>query len=201
MQALIDGYRQFRAGQWPERRAVFERLADRGQSPRAAVVACGDSRVDPAMIFGAGPGELFVIRNVANLVPPYAPDERAHATSAAIEFAVLGLEVRDLIVMGHAMCGGIRKLLTGTPRLDGGFLEPWLALAEPAKRRALACDPVDLQTETEFQGVKLALENLMTFPFVAERVADQRLTLHGASFDIRSGVLSVLRPDGVFAPA
>src|SRR3990172_7047759 len=110
MERLIEGYRRFRATQWPEQRATFEALAQHGQSPRAMVVACSDSRIDPAMIFAAGPGELFVIRNVANLVPPYAHDTEPHATSAALEFAVRGLEVADVIVMGHATCGGIPSL-------------------------------------------------------------------------------------------
>src|SRR5579875_2327865 len=100
MQALIEGYRRFRASTWPERRRLFEQLADQGQSPRALVICCSDSRVDPTMIFDASPGELFTIRNVANLVPPYEPDEHYHGTSAAIEFAVRSLQVRDIVVMG-----------------------------------------------------------------------------------------------------
>jgi len=200
MERLIDGYRRFRATQWPERRASFEALAQHGQSPRAMVIACSDSRVDPAMIFAAGPGELFVIRNVANLVPPYAPDGGSHATSAALEFAIRVLEVVDVIVMGHAMCGGIRALLEGTPHPDGEFLGPWMRIAEPARQRALACTTADLQTACEHEAVKVSLENLLTFPWVAERMNTARLRLHGAIFDIRSGVLSVLQPDGRFAP-
>lgn len=199
MERLIEGYRRFRAAQWPERRATFEALAQNGQSPRAMVVACSDSRVDPAMIFGAGPGELFVIRNVANLVPPWAPDGGSHATSAALEFAVRVLEVPDVIVMGHAMCGGIRALLEGPPHPTGDFLGPWMQIAEPAKRRVLADSPSDPQTACEHEAVKLSLVNLMTFPWIAERVHAGRLRLHGTTFDIRSGVLSRLQPDGSFA--
>ncbi len=200
MERLIEGYRRFRASQWPERRASFEALAQHGQSPRAMVIACSDSRVDPAMIFAAGPGELFVIRNVANLVPPYAPDANHHATSAALEFAIRSLEVREVIVMGHAMCGGIRALLEGPPHPVGDFLGPWMRIAEPAKQKALACAPADRQAACEREAVKLSLENLVTFPWIAERVNAARLRLHGAIFDIRSGVLSVLQGDDSFAP-
>ena len=115
MDRLLNGYRRFRRDRWPERRQQFETLADTGQRPRALVVSCADSRVDPGMIFDAGPGELFVVRNVANLVPPFAPDKAYHGTSAALEFAVRILEVPDILVMGHAMCGGVRALLEGAP--------------------------------------------------------------------------------------
>jgi carbonic anhydrase len=201
MEGLIDGYRRFRLTRWPERRATFEALAEQGQSPRALVVACSDSRVDPTMIFDAAPGQLFIIRNVANLVPAFAPDAEPHATSAALEFAVRSLEVPDLIVLGHAMCGGIHALLEGTPEPTGEFLGPWMRIAEPAKRKAMACEPAERQAACEREAVKLSLENLATFPWIAERTAAGRLGLHGAIFDIRTGVLSVLGTDGTFAPA
>jgi len=205
---LLEGYRRFRAEQWPERRAVFERLADRGQSPRTMVVACSDSRVDPTMIFDAEPGELFVLRNVANLIPPYEPDAAYHSASAALEFAVRVLEVERLIVLGHAMCGGIRALLNGAPAPARDFLVPWMRIAEPAKERVLARaaaggpagTPEELQTACEREAIKLSLERLLTFPWIAERVRDGRLQLVGMSFDIRSGVLDALQPDGTFAP-
>ncbi len=199
MERLIAGYRRFRAGQWPERRAQFEALAQDGQSPRTMVIACCDSRIDPAMIFAAVPGELFVIRNVANLVPPYAPDAEAHATSAALEFAVRVLEVADIIVMGHAMCGGIHALLEESPR-SGEFLGPWMRIAEPAKKKALACTAAERQSVCEHEAAKVSRENLLTFPWIAERVKAGRLRLHAAFFDIRSGDLSVLQSDGTFAP-
>ncbi|HEY6456933.1 MAG TPA: carbonic anhydrase [Steroidobacteraceae bacterium] len=201
MERLLDGYRRFRAQHWPERKGVFERLASRGQSPRAMVVACSDSRVDPGMIFSAEPGELFILRNVANLVPPYEPDSAFHSASAAIEFAVRVLEVRDLIVMGHAMCGGIRVLLQGSAGPAGDFLMPWMRIAEPARRRVLERASADPQTDCERESVKLSLENLLTFPWIADRVAAQRLKLTGTIFDIRSGSLVMLQPDGTFAPA
>ncbi|MBV9747239.1 MAG: carbonic anhydrase [Acetobacteraceae bacterium] len=201
MERLLEGYRRFRETEWPERRALFETLARDGQAPQAMVIACSDSRVDPAMIFGAGPGDLFVLRNIANLVPPSQPEARDHAASAALEFAVRVLEVPHLIVMGHAMCGGVRALLHGAPHPAGDFLTPWMRIAEPARRRALACDPADPQTACEHEVVKLSLENLRTFPWIAERVDAGRLRLHGATFDIRSGVLFILQADGSFAPA
>ena len=133
MDRLIAGYRRFRETQWPERRATFEQLAEKGQSPRALVVACSDSRVDPTMIFGAAPGELFVVRNVAALVPPYEPDDASHATSSALEFGVRVLQVPDLIVVGHELCGGIQALLSGVPEAADDFLAGWIRIAEPAK--------------------------------------------------------------------
>ena len=201
MEHLIDGYRQFRSDIWPERRAQFEHLAVRGQRPRAMVIACSDSRVDPAMIFNVGPGELFVVRNVANLVPPYAPDGTYHGTSAALEFGVTVLEVADLIVLGHGMCGGIRALLD--PSLaPADFVAPWMSIARAARDRVLACMPVEeAQTACEHAAVELSLANLRTFPWIAAREADGRLRLHGASFDIRFGVLEMLQPDGSFLPA
>jgi len=200
MQHLLEGYRRFRAQQWPERRAVFEHLARGGQAPRTMVVACCDSRVDPTMIFNAEPGELFILRNVANLVPPYEPDSAFHAASAALEFAVRVLEVENLIVMGHAMCGGIRVLLEGAPDPAGDFLLPWMRIAEPARRRVLARSSADPQSDCEQESVKLSLENLMTFPWIAQRVVEQQVHLAGMIFDIRSGVLSVLDADGSFGP-
>lgn len=164
------------------------------------VLACSDSRVDPTMIFNVEPGELFILRNVANLVPPYQPDLAFHATSAALEFAVRVLEVTDLIVMGHAMCGGIGVLLRGPPAGAGDFLMPWMRIAEPAKRRVLARGSADPQTECEQESVKLSLENLLTFPWIADRVAQGHLTLTGSVFDIRSGVLALLNSDGQFVP-
>ena len=198
MEELLQGYRRFRSQQWPERRAVFEQLADAGQAPRAMVIACSDSRVDPTMIFNAEPGKLFILRNVANLVPPYEPDSALHATSAALEFAIRVLEVQDLIVMGHAMCGGIRVLLHGAPDTATDFLLPWMRIAEPAKRRALLRRGTDPQSECEQESVKLSLENLLTFPWIAQRVAEQRVRLSGMIFDIRSGVLTQLQPNGNF---
>ena len=201
MDELIDGYRRFRATAWPERRRLFEHLATRGQRPQLMVIACADSRVDPAMIFDAEPGEIFVVRNVANLVPPYAPNGSCHGTSAALEFGVLGLGVRHLVVLGHGQCGGIRALLDGTQAPLGDFFAPWIATAARAREQVLACAPADPQLAGEHAAVAVSLENILTFPWIAERVADGRLRLHGAHFDVRSGVLAIRREDGCFVPA
>ncbi len=197
MEKLIEGYRRFRASQWPEARARFETVAEQGQSPRSMIIACSDSRVDPQSIFGAGPGELFVVRNVANLVPPFEKDSAYHGTSAAVEFAVRELKVRDLIVLGHGMCGGVHTLLHG---LDGGsdFIEHWMEIAAPARNATEGAAPEERQKACEEATVRLSLANLMTFPFVADAVIGGRLALHGAYFDIRHGQLLRLGPDGEF---
>ncbi len=199
MDHLIDGYGRFREGAWPERRALFERLAVQGQRPQVMVVACSDSRVDPAMIFDAGPGELFVVRNVANLVPPYQPDGAHHGTSAALEFGVCNLGVRDLVVLGHGLCGGVQALISDTEPA-GDFIGSWIRGGERARRHVLACDAPDRQLAGEHAMVRISLENLATFPWIASRVAAGTLHLHGAHFDVRSGVLTTLRPDGSFVP-
>ena len=202
MENLLTGYRRFRHTVWPGRRERFEALAQRGQRPETLVIACSDSRVDPTMVFDVGPGEMFIVRNVANLVPPFEEDTAFHGTSAAIEFAVRVLEVREIIVMGHAMCGGIHALLhpASAERLD--FMSSWVEIAAEARDRVLACDLAadERQQMCEYEAIKLSLRNLMTFRWVASRVADGRLTLYGALFDIRTGVLSRLTEEGVFEP-
>jgi carbonic anhydrase len=201
MDALIAGYRQFRARHWPQQRERFEALALHGQQPRAMVVACSDSRVDPTTVFSAAPGELFVVRNVANLIPPYAPDAAYHGTSAALEFAVRVLRVPLLVVMGHGLCGGVRALLEGPPEEASDFVAPWMRIADAARQRALRCEPAEArQTACERETVRLSLENAMTFPWVREAVEAGRLALHGCRFDIFTGTLEMLGPDGEFAP-
>lgn len=198
MEKLIEGYREFRQSVWPERRAAYERLADRGQAPHALVIACSDSRLDPSMIFGAAPGGLFVVRNVANLVPPYERDGQYHGTSAALEFAVRALGVPHIVVMGHALCGGVHALLHGVPEQLGDFVRPWMRIAARAKLRAEAANPEDLRTACEHETVRVSLENLMTFPWIAERVAAGTLALHGMFYQISTGVLERLEADGHF---
>ncbi len=199
MQRLIDGYRRFREETWPQQRARFEELAERGQSPKTLVIACSDSRVDPQMIFSAAPGELFVVRNVANLVPPYMPDAAFHGTSAAVEFGVRVLGVRDLVVMGHALCGGVRALLEGVPPEAGDFVAGWITIAERARAVALRCDDPEARQEAcEHEAVRISLRNLMTFPWVAEAVREGRLTLHGAHFGVATGRLMLLGADEEF---
>jgi carbonic anhydrase len=198
---LLDGYQRFRAQHWPAQRRAYEALATHGQSPRALVVACIDSRVDPAMIFDTAPGELLTVRNVANLVPPYAPDAAYHGTSAALEFGVRVLEVPHLMVLGHGLCGGVRALLDGAPDNAHEFVAPWMSLAWPARIRALQCRAAEeRQRCCEHEVIKISLANLMTFPWVAERVAAGRLALHGAWFDIFTGALMTLQPDASFVP-
>ena len=199
MKNLLAGYRRFRATGWPEQRRIFESLAEHGQDPRALVVTCVDSRVDPAMIFDAGPGEILTVRNVANLVPPYAPDAAYHGTSAALEFGVRVLQVSHLIVLGHGLCGGVRALLEGAPQTGLEFIAPWMSLAEPARTRSMRYPAgMERQQCCEHEVIKVSLANLVTFPWIAERIAQGKLELHGAWFDIHSGELLVLQPDGKF---
>lgn len=202
MDRLIEGYHRFRAHGWQERRQRFEQLAERGQRPQTLVIGCVDSRVDPGMILDAEPGELLVLRNVANLVPPFAPDDAHHATSAALEFAVRVMRVRDILVIGHGMCGGIAALMNGAPAVATDFLVPWINIAAKARDKVLACDDGgDMQLACEHAAVALSIENLRGYPWVAERLIDGTLALHGAHFDIRHGVLTIMAPDGVFRPA
>jgi carbonic anhydrase len=191
MQTLIEGYRRFRSGRWAEQRELYEQLAD-GQTPRLLVIACSDSRVDPTTIFGVRPGELFVIRNVANLVPPYEQGDGLHGTSAAIEFAVRKLRVKTILVMGHARCGGVHAALDGGDSLAGTeFLASWVELLEAAKER-LEPTCSDPHHDLERESIRVSLERLLSFPFVAEAVHDGSLTLEGALFDVATGDLEHL---------
>jgi carbonic anhydrase len=195
MKKLLEGYRAFKTGRWPVERAHYEELAKRGQNPDYLVIACSDSRADPATIFDASPGELFVVRNVAGVVPPCETDTSYHGTSAALAFAVLQLGVRNVLVLGHAQCGGIaaaldRKLVAGVP-----FLDHWVDLLEPAlEHSAHIADSHERHIAMERDCVRLSLDNLMTFPFVAERVAAGTLALHGGRFGIADGELELLDP-------
>jgi carbonic anhydrase len=200
MEDLIAGYRRFRAGTWRDERARFDELTKFGQKPRALVIGCSDSRTDPQMVFNAVPGELFVIRNVANLVPPYGPDDQPHGSSAAIEFAVRVLKVPQIIVMGHAMCGGIQALLNGAPADVSDFVNQWVRIAEPVRVRAMTAPAERRQDICEHGSVSLSLTNLMTFPWIASAVSAGTLKLHGCFFDIRSGILERLGGDGSFHP-
>lgn len=200
MEDLIEGYRRFRAGTWRAERARFEELSRLGQRPQALVIACSDSRTDPQMVFNAGPGELFVVRNVASLVPPYGPDDQPDGVSSAIEFAVRSLRVREIVVMGHAMCGGIQALLHGAPAEASDFVASWVRLAEPARQRAMAAPPDQQQYVCEHESVRLSLANLLTFPWIEQAVTAGTLQLQGCFFDIRSGILERLGEDGAFHP-
>jgi carbonic anhydrase len=197
---LTDGYRGFRDGRFQEQRGTYETLVDQGQRPGVALIACSDSRVDPTIVLQADPGDLFVVRNVANLVPPYEREGSYHGTSAALEFAVQHLEVGHVIVLGHAYCGGIRSLFEERSRGSEGnyFVPPWMSLVKSAWLRVEGTMPDAPQEEKaricEQSAVLVSLENLMTFPCIRERVGDGRLRLHGWYFDIRSCALHVYDP-------
>jgi len=189
---LRDGYRRFLDGRYESERALYAELAT-GQRPRLAILACADSRVDPAMIFDARPGEIFVIRNVANLVPDVEMDGGLHGTSAGLEFAVRHLEVDDIVVMGHGACGGIKACIghdcEGTSA--GHFIDHWVELASGALAEVRRAEPYlagdALQRAVELQSVRASLARMRAFPFVAEAVAARRLRLHGAWFSIAEG--------------
>jgi carbonic anhydrase len=200
MQHLIEGYRAYREKRWPELRALHRQLAERGQAPKTLVIACSDSRVDPATIFNAGPGELFVIRNVANLAPPCEQGPGMHGVSAAIEFAVLQLKVETILVLGHAQCGGVAAALEDRPPKPGSFLDSWIGLLGPAKARIASCGG-DRATALEYESIRVTLENLQTFPFVSDAVREGRLQLVGARYGVADGGLELLDPaTGAFNP-
>jgi carbonic anhydrase len=200
MDRLIEGYRRFRAETWPAERARYETLAAEGQRPETLVVACSDSRVDPQTVFGARPGELFIVRNVAGLVPPYQVDGHYHGTSAALEFAVRVLKVAHVVVLGHAQCGGVRAMVEGMPDEARDFVEPWMAIAGPVLRELPGrLDADDRLDACETEVVRLSLANLQSFPWIAEAVATRRLQLHGFRFAIRTGVLEKLEGDRLVA--
>jgi carbonic anhydrase len=197
-QRLIEGYRTFAANRLPTEQRRLRELADRGQSPETMVIGCSDSRVSPEVIFDAGPGELFVVRNVANLVPPYAPDGAQRAVSAALEFAVMALRVRHIVLLGHARCGGIRAFAApGEPLSPGDFIGRWIQLVKPAAVRLGPRGQEPLEeylARLEHASLRNGLENLMTFPCIRDLVDRGRLALHAAYFDVATGRLSVLDP-------
>lgn len=203
VKALHDGYLAFRKNDWPIKRDLYRHLAHSGQSPRVMVIACCDSRADPALIFNANPGDLFVVRNVANLVPPFESNAQFHGTSSAIEFAVTGLGVEHILVMGHAQCGGIAACLDDDPGVHGHFTTKWMSSMAKTKTHVLeTCPKADHHTVLEHEAVRQSLENLATFPFVAERVKAGTLGLFGAWFDIENGELEWLdQEQGCFRPA
>ena len=199
MTRLLAGYRRFRENGWPGQRKLFESLARDGQRPQALVVACVDSRVDPGRIFDAAPGEMLTVRNVANLVPPYAPDAAYHGTSAALEFGVRVLAIPHIVVLGHGLCGGVRTLLEGAPESARDFIEPWMSMAGDARAKAMRCSSAEERQQCcEHEVVKTSLANLLTFPWIRDPVARGEVALHGAWFDVRTGALTILQPDGMF---
>ena len=203
---LIDGYRRFRQGDWQRQRARWEKLA-KGQNPQVMVVACSDSRIDPSVVFDSRPGEMFVVRNVANLVPPFELGGLRHGVSAALEFAVTQLNVREIIVLGHGQCGGVSASLSrrfaDKPPGEGGFIARWMEMLEPARDRIEAelGQGADAVRALELECVRVSLANLRTFPCIPPREGDGSLKLIGAYFALGDGVLHVLdEATGEFAP-
>ncbi len=197
---LLEGYRRFRSGAYVEQRQRYDALANKGQAPKVMVIACCDSRVDPTRVFDTAPGQAFVLRNVANLVPPYQPDDAQHGASAAIEYAVTVLKVHHVVIFGHAHCGGIRASLEGTfdeaAHGKGGFIGSWMSMIAPARdriRAAAALSPdIDAESALELEAIRISIANLRTFPFVAEAEAAGELQIQGSYFDIADGILRVL---------
>ena len=195
---LLQGYRRFREHGYKQERARWAELSE-GQSPRVMVIACSDSRVDPAQIFDVGPGQVFVVRNVAALVPPFETNPGHHGVSAALEFAVQVLKVREIMVMGHGMCGGCQAALTqelrGTEPGKGGFIADWIEMLDEAREpiaRELGTTGREAERAMEQAAVKVSLKNLRTFPCVREKEKRGELVLRGAFFAISDGVLYLL---------
>jgi carbonic anhydrase len=202
---LTEGYRAFLDERFARERSRYESLAE-GQAPEVMVVSCCDSRVSPEVIFDASPGELFVVRNVANLVPPYETGGEYHGTSAALEFAVQALRVKHIVVLGHARCGGIRAFADDSaPLSPGDFIGRWMNLIAPAGQRIGPRGDADLNeylSRLELAAVENSLRNLMSFPCVKILVERGKLFLHGAYFGVATGILLVRDPEsGAFMPA
>ena len=204
-QRLLEGYRDFLDGRLRREQDRYRELAEIGQSPEVMVIGCCDSRVSPEVIFDARPGELFVVRNVANIVPPYEPDGHAHGVSAALEFGVAALKVRHIVVLGHAHCGGVKAFAQkAEPLTPGDFIGSWMRLMTPAAEKAgpqLDLSWPDYLTRLEQANVANSLDNLKTFPRLRELIASGRIAIHGAYFGVAMGDL-LLRDEstGAFAP-
>ncbi|MFT3967595.1 MAG: carbonic anhydrase [Sphingobium sp.] len=206
---MLDGYRRFRNSSWVAQRDRWDELAE-GQSPRVLVIACSDSRVDPSQIFDTNPGEIFVVRNVAALVPPFETTPGHHGVSAALEFAVQVLKVDEIVVMGHGLCGGCKAALTqelrDAPPGRGGFIANWIEMLDEAREKVVAVHGDDQGRDAlramENEAVKVSLANLRTFPCVREKEAAGELRLIGSRFGIADGVLHLLdEGTGEFSPA
>lgn len=200
---LLSGYRAFRDNHYLREESRYRQLGEKGQTPSTMLIGCCDSRVAPETIFDMGPGEMFVARNVANLVPPYSPDAKLHGTSAALEFAVLALKVSEIVVMGHGRCGGIAAALgMDHPLSPGDFIGQWMELARGTAMEVKAdpaVSPEERQRVLEHEMIKTSIANLMTFPFIRRNVEKGLLRLHGAWFDVSEGELHVLnRETGIF---
>ena len=195
-QRLRDGYAMFRRGRLAAEQDRYRELAVRGQTPQTMVIGCCDSRVSPEVIFDVGPGELFVVRNVANLIPPYSPDNAYHGVSSALEYAVTVLGVQHIVVLGHARCGGVRAFADDAA--GGEFIGKWISLLAPVAAVLSAQDEGrdSYLTRLEQASILTSLQNLRTFPFIRRRCESNTLALHGAYFDVASGELSALDGTG-----
>jgi len=197
-QQLVDGYRAFLIGRLRHEQDRYRDLAKSGQSPEVMVIGCCDSRVSPEVIFDARPGELFVVRNVANIVPPYAPDQQAHGVSAALEFGVGALRIKHIVVLGHAQCGGIKAYAEDAePLSPGDFIGNWMKLMAPAVKKAGprgTLSPADYLTRLEQANVVNSLDNLMTFPRLRKLIERGEVAVHGAYFGVANGQLSARDP-------
>jgi carbonic anhydrase len=191
---LVDGYRRFRKHEYVQQKARFDQLANEGQAPPIMIISCCDSRVDPATIFDTVPGQVFALRNVANLVPPYETGGGLHGVSAAIEFGVLGLGVKHIVILGHAQCGGIKAALGGDDLGVPGrsFVDDWVDIIRDARDEVVASSHADPQRVLELEAIRVSLKNLRSFPFIAELEQAGELKLHGAFFGIADGDLHVL---------
>ena len=200
MDNLIEGYRTFRRAYYEENHQLFRTLAKEGQSPKVLLIGCSDSRVDPSVIFSAKPGDMFVIRNVANLVPPFNPDHGLHGISSAVEFAVRRLKVEHIIVLGHSGCGGIQALLDDQQPDDLDFFSEWMSMARVARDRALLrslssnANEETKQRLCEQEVVAASMTNLMSFPWIRKSVEAGQVNIHGLWFDVQEGELFRLNP-------
>lgn len=204
---LADRFRRFKYRHFAPNQEHYEKLAAEGQSPDVMVVSCSDSRVDPEVLFSAMPGELFVVRNVANLVPPFETQGKYHGVSAALEFAALNIRVKHIVVLGHSGCGGVRACLDhGAARqTKAEFIVNWVSMLDEARDAVVAANPdkpvESLRGALEREGIKTSLANLRTFPCIQILEGRGSIALHGAYFDIATGVLEVLdRETGTFVP-
>jgi carbonic anhydrase len=200
---LLAGYRNFMKGRYAAESGRYVSLAREGQSPETLLVACSDSRSAPETIFDAGPGQLFVLRNVGNLIPPFEPDGEFHSTSAALEFAVQSLKVKNIVVMGHGRCGGIQAALDPSmkPLSPGDFIGKWMGLVRPAAEQIQNNEfmtQAERQTALERVSIRNSIANLQTFPFVRKLGEEGKLGIHGAWFDISTGELWIMDSKGDF---
>ena len=197
---LLDGYRAFKQQKFAKESERYTKLAELGQAPGTLVIACCDSRAAPEVIFNSAPGEMFVVRNVANIVPPYKPDGEYHSTSAALEYAVQSLKIRDILVLGHGRCGGIKAALDpeSKPLSPGDFIGKWMELLKPAAKSVADnqwMTSAERQTMLERISIRYSIENLRTFPCISILEGREKMRLHGAWFDIANGELWVLNPE------